>query len=728
MSSSIKIVKRKATGFFKKESIETIRQAITDVSNIITNASILLRAYYIDQYEQGKELAISNQVVSFACNIVQGVKKSPVRINKEEKILKKEKEERVKKGLSNDDESIKNREEEQGKKKDDVNQTFLQMLKVFNTIFETTNIIETKLSISGILNYSIENLITAYENNIVSHFIKYPKRFIKCDLLSKNFTEEEAKKQSCIITNHYMYDAPIENINAEINILDYQHLFVDKQTVKDKPRCWDLKVNPWMYLPKMVKINRALERDFPTVDTKYKNLYNPLPFHSSFVPMHIRLDTSGIAQLLMNKERIKDFKTLYEIEHPGDILNMNTKGDMLSSFRKLLNREPIDREETGWFATNIWNFLTNIETCRQNKEVYRVDKKNVEWVFDNAIVTDGISISIQVIDRKEFGRKTLSGRKAKKENTEYVEIEPEIINIENYKVISCDPGKKDILAFSDGIDTLTYTRGQRNNDTFVATRKKELLKRKRKQGIEEFESKVLNQYTKRSCYSDSFKNYAITRKSKEEELVTFYSKPIHRQFRFLGYSSIKSSESKFVDKTFKKFKDSNNKLKKCTTDKMVANAMKTVETTKDILICWGDWGKRPNALKGSCPTPGIGIRKRFESWFKTKTINEFLTSQTCPCCREERCLKKHSVNNVSIHHLLRCTNDNCKSRWWNRNVVGCFNIHHKALHSELYENKKRRNRTRTIKVLKNSIDEPMESEAQPLTLTTLTSSTYGCCL
>jgi hypothetical protein len=718
-SSSIKIVKRKATGFFKKEYLDTIKQTVKDTNAIISNASILLRAYCLDCYEKERETIINTQTVAFACNIVQGVKKAPLRVKKDPNVEKQEKpieekKARLRKAKKVPIEEKQEKQDEpiEEKKVDPILQgkidLFQDMLNVYNDIYNENKavIIETKLSLSHILEYSIENLITAYETNIVQHFHKYPRRFIRCDLLAKNFSQHDANKWGSIITNHYMYDAPIYNIITGINILDYQHLFVEKQTVKDKPRCWDLKVNPWIYLPKMIQINRALEKEFPTVKEEYKQLYNPLPFHSSFVPIHIRIDTSGIAQLLMNKEKIADFKTLYELEHPGDNLNMSTKGDMLSSFSKLLNREPVNKEETGWFATNIWNFLTNLETCRQNKEVYKIDKKNVEWVFDNAIVTDGISISMQVIDRKAFGRKTLSGRKVKKEN---IEIIPEIINIDNYKVISCDPGKKDILAFSDGIDTITYTRGQRKKDTHVAIREKELLKRKRKEGIEDFESKVMNQYTKRSCYLDGFKNYAITRKSKEEDMIKFYSKPIHRQFRFLGYSTTQSSESKFADKTFKKFKDSNNKEKTCTTDKMVSNAMKTAETTKDILICWGDWGKKPNALKGSCSTPGIGIRRNFEGWFKTKTINEFLTSQTCPCCREERCLKKHSVNNVGIHHLLRCTNDNCKSRWWNRNVVGCFNIHHKALHPEIYETKKR---TRKIKVLKNPIDEPMDSEAQ----------------
>jgi hypothetical protein len=669
MSSSIKIVKRKATGFFNKENFKIIQQAIKDVTDIMTHASILLRAFYIDQFEKNKELIIDSQIVSFACNIVQGIKKAPLRTSK-----------KVKEG-----EECKNRDNnrEEIEKKENIIKIFNDMLGVFNYLYNGKNhLVESKLSISHILAYSIENLITAYENNIVSHFQKYPRKFIKCDLLSKNFSLEDAKKLSFAITNYFMYDN--ENIlDYRINISDYESLFVDKQTVKDKPRCWDLKVNPWLYLPKMLKINRALEKDFPNIEEEYRKLYNPLPFHSSFVPMHIRLDTSGISQLLMNKERIQEFKTLYELEHPGTILNMKDKGDMLSSFKKLTNKEVIDNEEAGLFATDMWKFLTNIQSCRQYKDIYRIDKNKVEWVFDNAILTDGISLSIQVIDKRIFGRKTLSGRKTRKENI--VEKIPEYV-IDDYKVISCDPGKKDILAFSEGIDTLTYTKGQRNNDILLHTRQNKLIKRKRLSNIEEFESQVLNKYLKRSCHSEDFKNYVVTRISKEEEMKTFYSQPIHRQFKYLGHTRTKSSESKFVDKTFKKFKNSNTKIKTCLTDKIIDNATKSVKTTKDILICWGDWGKNPNKLKGYNPTPGIGIRKRFESWFKTKTINEYLTSQTCPCCREKRCLKNHN----SIHHLLRCTNDNCKSRWWNRNVVGSFNILHKALHPNLYEEEKRK--------------------------------------
>jgi len=69
------------------------------------------------------------------------------------------------------------------------------------------------------------------------------------------------------------------------------------------------------------------------------------------------------------------------------------------------------------------------------------------------------------------------------------------------------------------------------------------------------------------------------------------------------------------------------------------------------------------------------MRRRFECHFKIGVTCERMTSQTCPCCGKEKTLvKMKRENNYDIHHLLRCTNDDCKSRLWNRNVVGSINI------------------------------------------------------
>ncbi len=48
-----------------------------------------------------------------------------------------------------------------------------------------------------------------------------------------------------------------------------------------------------VFLYYIVYINQRLEIDFPM---KYTKLDSPLPLHSSFIPIHIRLDTLGIAQ------------------------------------------------------------------------------------------------------------------------------------------------------------------------------------------------------------------------------------------------------------------------------------------------------------------------------------------------------------------------------------------------------------------------------------------------
>lgn len=665
MPAEIRIVKRKARGFFKPSDIKTIKETVHDVHQILTNASVLVRAYYLKWFQQNhplqddrQPLELDHHTLSVACNIVQGAT-SP---------------------------SVRGTGDKTGK------------VAIFNDILETYKDLYERLpncpnitsehSLSHILAYSLENLLTAYENNITTHFPKYPKRFILCDLLSKNVDLATAKKVAWMVTNHFLYDLPLEALpEVNVSLEKYEFLFPAKMTVKGFPRSWDLRVHPFTYLYKMVMINQALETDFTTVDCQHRKLLNPLPFHSSFVPMHVRLDTSGISQLLMTKERISEFKRLYEVEHPGATLNMNNKSDMLASFEKLLGRPPSTKEEAGMYATDMWAFLTNLRTCKHWEElngyVRKNDPKKVQWVFDNAVVTDGVSVSFQVINRNAFGRKIMSGKK-KGEKSKHPEPEVEDVvtvqDLSNYKVLGCDPGKRDIMAVTDGHTTLRYTRGQRDQDTFKAARTKETLRRRRVAGLEAYETQVLNRFPKRSCHLDVFKRYVFLRKRNEAVFLEAYGHPVFRQLKFTTYCKAKSSEHRFVNRVTQEFsKPSSCPAKRCMTEQMVGNASKEVYSASGLLIGWGNWGKAPNTLKGSAPSPGIGIRKRFESFFKTITVNEYMTSQTCPCCRGEGCLRKSTIVSVQRHHLLRCTNDACQSRWWNRNVVGSFNILRKLM-------------------------------------------------
>ena len=661
--SHIKIIKRKARGFFKKEDIVTIKDTVVSVHKIITDASILLRAFYLRWFQSsypldnGQDaLELEHYHVSMACNIVQGVTSPPVRGTGPEQNAKIA--------------------------------VYEEMMDEYNKLYGRLSIksdIATNLSLSHILTYSIENLLTAYTNNIQSHFPKYTKRYIRCDMLSKGADKTEAKKIAAFFTNAYLYDSSfdIEPGFLEsygLDLASYSFLF--PPNISKKSRAWDLKVHPWVYLPKMVWINQTLETDFSNIAAKERKLYNPLPFHSSFVPLHIRLDTSGLSQLLMTKTKIEDFKKLYLTQHNVSP-NMKSKGDMLRSFEKLFGRQATSNKESGLYATELWSFLTNLKTCRHWKELQGVIRKNDPkktcWVFDNSIVTDGVSVSFQVIDDKMFGRKAFSERNKVDDNSKDHESVT-CDEVKNCKVLGCDPGKKDIVAITDGFKTICYTKGQRDTDTHKKTRLNDCLKRRRTQGLEEYETQVMNRYQKRSCHPETFRRYACSRKRIEPKITNCYQHPMFREFKFLVYSKTKSSEDRFKHKIFETFKDSQTEVDygKCSSDVMKANASKEVSKCQDFLIGWGDWGKKPNALKCGGPTPGIGIRRRFESLFKTTTVPEHYSSQECPCCKG-RCLKKARIggeisNPITKHHLLRCTNENCQSRWWNRNVAGAFNI------------------------------------------------------
>lgn len=676
----LRVVKRKATGFFKSEDTPIIRQAVSDVHRIIGAASSLVRAFYIQQSNNGNAntLVVDKQLVGFACSVVQGVQNAPLRGTKPEHAEKKE--------------------------------LYTKLRELWVDLVGPDCNTTSDLSLSHILAYSIDNLLTAYENNINVHFHKYLRKYILCHQLSnhpeldtKDGRKQIVKMAACVI-DVLMYGGKSTVPEVQQHTKCYEHLVPDIVSRKHpKPRCYDMKADPWPYLQKMVRINMSLENDFPSVHPKHRKLYQPLPFHSTMIPGHIRLDTSGLAQLLMTKDRIASFKQLYELQNMGTTLNMTTKGDMLSSFEKLFGRPSVSAKEEGEYATELWKFVTNLESCRQASELYRRDKKtNVQWMFDNAVVTDGVSISFQIIKDDAFGRKQLFGPRKPKA---VEEKEQDLVTLEqrkkmqdqfdDKKTIGGDPGKHDIIFLTDGVKCLRYTKGQRDQDTFAKQRQKASLRFRKNVVVAETEE--LNKYSKKSCTYDVFKQYLSIKTEMSKDLAKVYSQPFFRQSKFTHYAKQSSSEMKFFAKVHQTFnpiipkhalcpkgqrpecKKHGSDCKKhvcCQQSKDMTNNRQKVGS--GLEIAYGDWGKHPNALKGCAPTPGIGFRRRCSRFFPTFSVPEHGTSKTCPCCKQEN-LKNPSLKSITRHHLLRCTNEACLSRWWNRNVAGSLNILARAI-------------------------------------------------
>ena len=594
----------------------------------------------------------------------------------------------------------------------------------------------SKVSVCHIMAYSIEQIITAYKNNIWSHFPKYVKRFITCSLMKK-FLEatpkpskeqlkeqtKEVKKQAAIITNHLLYGEDKVDISNNFN-----HLVPNLGNVEN--RLYDMKTNCWRYLQYMIWINKRLETDFTMLPSKMRKLYNPLGLISSLVPNHIRIDTSGLCQLLMTKERIKEFVNLFVLNHKV-VLNMKNKSDMLSSYSKLTGKTSISEEEEATYKKELWLCLCDF---RNYRDVLVNKRKNGDvWVFDNMVLTDGYSVSFQVTKglfaplKQRFKKKDktrdntnrpeatkATKKRNKKDQDEPKEFEDykdeafqkwwsDLEDKNMYKVLGCDPGKKDILTLTDGVTTLCYTKGQKDEDTFKKVRDNvSLQKRKRSKvkgefgalkdpSIHDYESKYMSGASRKTCDLEVFLEHWKRRRLIMKN-TSLYRSAYFRNIKFTVYVKSKSSEDKFFSKVKKTFLGEEigkrnkvllprPKIRKWMHESInevsiIDNLLDNQERLEcsNILIGYGNWGKNPN-LKGNAPTPGIGVRRRMNKYFKTVTVNEHLTSKTCPCCGEMT-LEHPRVGKeqYSRHHLQRCTNVNCSCSWWNRNVVGSFNI------------------------------------------------------
>lgn len=170
-----------------------------------------------------------------------------------------------------------------------------------------------------------------------------------------------------------------------------------------------------------------------------------------------------------------------------------------------------------------------------------------------------------------------------------------------------------------------------------------------------------------SCQLHRYCAYLRARREVEAPLTALYARVGFRRRRYRVFWGRRSSEDKFLMR--------------------LENAF-----GRGRYMLYGNWGRNPN-LRGQPPTPGIGLRRRVHSRYKTLTVHEAMTSSVCPSCEARqlqhprRRLQRHGeeeegeeLQSVEIHHLLRCPNELCAHRWWNRDQLGAVNILKTGLH------------------------------------------------
>jgi hypothetical protein len=177
---STKVVKRKGTTFFQSEFRETILKTVDFCHEISQKARFLLKFYYLKQKDLDveKTIKVDKDLIKIAFDVVQSSpdKKLQVRNTKpkEPKKVEESKDaQKEKKKKAKSDDKSKNTKVWKI-------ETFECMKSFFIELFGEQGFVNDHgLSLSLILNYSIDQLETDFINNIVFHYPKYIKKLLK---------------------------------------------------------------------------------------------------------------------------------------------------------------------------------------------------------------------------------------------------------------------------------------------------------------------------------------------------------------------------------------------------------------------------------------------------------------------------------------------------------------------------------------------------------------------
>lgn len=162
----------------------------------------------------------------------------------------------------------------------------------------------------------------------------------------------------------------------------------------------------------------------------------------------------------------------------GEPLLFEGKGDMCNSLDKLLGR-PVTEQEEEQYMDDVWRFLATFDTPKTQPLLER---------FNHSISTDGYSVSVQLVTgggtrgKKEFvgaakkNSERVTAKLARMQVQEFERLDAEtsqteamqeLLDVDKYVLLACDPGKKELLAIGDGRrkGVLTYTKRRRDRQS-----------------------------------------------------------------------------------------------------------------------------------------------------------------------------------------------------------------------------------------------------------------------
>jgi hypothetical protein len=486
------------------------------------------------------------------------------------------------------------------------------------------------------LDYLTEDIETMYENNIQNHYVEYIERYVNV-IWKKQFITEKIRKLSKTkkereerIRNLCNELRKIKNdlLNVETTefksksyyhkwIIEQKQLILPNKNKYDKNSIYyDLKCNPFHYLPCMIFMMKQIEKE----NFSIKNVF---PMRSEIIPKYVRLDTTTLVHLLLRKEQ-------------GNKSYYTTKGNLKRNEDK------------------IWKFF------------FRTERKcftKTGFSFHHMISTDGVGLSILLLRNDLVGKK-LPRMKLKLSKELYIDELDNYTELQNKKIIGIDAGKCDLIYCVDGAckesNTFRYSQDQRRKETKSKKYRNIRIGMKynkiEEKTIIEYETE-LSHYNRKTLDITKFKEYLQVKNHINHILFGFYRKQLFRKLKFSSYINTKRSEQKMIQNFKKQFGNPN-----------------------EVVICIGDWEqKQQMKYKEPTLGKGMRTLFRKNN-YKVYLVDEFRTSCKCSNCNGGICEKfmvrknpdKRKDDLRLIHGLLRCQNG---CGLWNRDRNGSSNIY-----------------------------------------------------
>jgi len=508
-------------------------------------------------------------------------------------------------------------------------------IKLFyiSTFSNLTDIVPSYSNKTHIIEQTSLEMLRCIETNISTHFIKYLFKYINClfkipkSIIIKQEKDKEKRKEMYKELNEEIRNLKSDLINNKIeDSKEEYHRWINENkqflypSKISKSVAYDIKINPLKYMKYSIYINSKIEE-------LGKKAFNFTPHRNNIVPKSIILNSPAIVDMIDDKKQ--------------KIFNYN-KTELLHNAKK--------------YQSHIWSKILKLE----KRSIFY----NKNYIFYNQIITDGFSCSLLFI-LKKYKNKVFGDKIPKyKEVIEFPKLEEltktqcDEYLTDKYKLVSLDPGCLRPLSMIDENNNFyKYSACRRRIETYTKRSRYIINQEKIKHNIIPIETE-LSKFNSRTLKIDEYKKFIINKNKINTELGSFYQNKLFRKLAFRRFVRTTQSEINLLNEIENKYLTNEDKV-----------------NCKKILILHGDWS-RSTAMKGTLPTPHIGIKKLLASRFDIIDVNEFNTSKLYKKTLKEmdnvKIRKKKHVKH--LHEILTPKEKTEKCIFVNRDVNACKNI------------------------------------------------------